>query len=127
MAEMKCPSCGGTDFVRYLVDGEFGGKVRPIPDFDSFLCLSCGRVELYVDPVVLDSVKKRKEKAERTKKEIDGIENKIVSCYMEMKRLEKEVSEGDASVTDRLAEVRKQIGELKSVKASLLFDYDPIE
>lgn len=113
--------------MRYLVDGEFGGKERPIPDFDSFLCLSCGRVELYVDPVVLDSVKKRKEKAEKTEKEIDAIEKKIVLCYMEMKRLEKEVSEGDVSVTDRLAEVRKQIGELKSVKASLLFDYDPIE
>lgn len=72
-------------------------------------------------------MKERKEKAARTKKEIDGIEKKIVSCCMEMKRLEKAVSEGDASVTDRLAEVRKQIGELKSVKASLLFDYDPIE
>lgn len=113
--------------MRYLVADEFGGKVRPIPDFDSFLCLTCGRVELYVDPFVLDSVKERKEKAERTKKEIDAIEKKIVSCYMEMKRLEKGVSEGDASVTDRLAEVKKQFGELKSVKASLLFDYDPIE
>lgn len=127
MAEMKCPSCGGTDFVRYLVADEFGGKVRPIPDFDSFLCLTCGRVELYVDPFVLDSVKELKEKSERTEKDIDRIEKRIVSCYMEMKRLEKAVSEGDASVTDRLAEVKKQIGELKSVKASLLFDYDPIE
>lgn len=127
MAEMKCPSCGGTDFVRYLVADEFGRKERPILGFDSFLCLTCGRVELYVDPGVLHSVKERKEKAERTEKEIDEIEKKIVSCYMEMKRLEKAVSEGDASVTDRLAEVKKQIGELKSVKASLLFDYDPIE
>lgn len=112
--------------MRYLVD-EFGSKVRPVPGCDSFLCLSCGRVELYVESGFLDSVKERKEKAERMKKEIDAIHKKIVLCYMEMKRLEKEVSEGDASATHRLAEVKKQFDELKSVKASLLSDYDSIE
>lgn len=113
--------------MRYNVDNEFGCKTWPISTLDSFLCLSCGHVDLFMDPGSLDRLKERKEKAEKTEKEIEEIEYKIVSCRVEMKMLERKVSEGDKTAKERVAELEEQIGELKSVKASLLFDYDPIE
>lgn len=113
--------------MRYLVGDGFGGKARPIFEFDSFVCLECGHVELYMDPGALDRFKERKEKAERTEKEIDRIENEIISCRVEMKMLERTASKEDKSVEERMAELEEQVRELKSVKASLLFDYDPIE
>ena len=102
--------------------GEFSGKVRPIPDFDSFLCLSCGCVELYVDPGALDRFKKRKEKAERTEKEIDGIEKKIVSCCMEIKRLEKAVVSSPSDNTP--AVVGQKIGDTSFEKVTAKVVYN---
>ena len=75
-----------------------------------------------VDPGALDRFKKRKEKAERTEKEIDGIEKKIVSCCMEIKRLEKAVVSSPSGTTP--AVVGQKIGDtgFEKVTAKVVYD-----
>lgn len=127
MAEMKCPSCGGTDFVRYPVDNGFNDDMRPIVSFDTFVCLACGRVEQYVGPDTLSHLIRRKENVLKAEKELTEIDRRMFKCRIEMARLEKAVAEGDKSAEERMTELEKQIGVAKDERIAILLDYDPNE
>lgn len=113
--------------MRYLVSNGSGHKETPIGGFDSFVCLSCGRVEQYVGPDTLGHLIRRKENVLKAEKELTEIDRRMFKCRIEMARLEKAVAEGDKSAEERMTELEKQIGEAKDERIAILLDYDPNE
>lgn len=123
MAEMKCPSCGGTEFVPYVLAIGMAGEYEE--QVDAFACMGCGRIEVYARKNILDRKADQIRQAQRIQEERKEIDAEIAVKEKELEELKKIIGDENQTVKnvreakEKMVEVQNRINVLRSRKSSL--------
>ena len=130
MTDMKCPSCGGTDFVPYQFAEYVISEFKP--HVDSFVCVNCGRVEFYARESDLKATvvnfKAKQEREAKLAEEKARAEEKIRGYKKELEGLKAIVNDENQTVKTvkeaqaRIIEIEKELEGLGAKKSARLWD-----
>lgn len=111
---MKCPNCGKTEFVPMDIVSILATEGRQI--VDSFVCLNCGRVELFMPKELVDKrieqirvAEERKQAEEKRKIEREKLTkrmNNLLSFLDDENHTLKELKEAQL----KLNEIQRELG-----------------
>lgn len=122
MAEMKCPSCGGTEFVPYELAIGMAGEYEE--QVDAFACMGCGRIEVYARKNILDRKVDQIRQAQRIQEERNEVDAEIAVKEKELEELKKIIGDENQTVKnvreakEKMVEVQNRINVLRSRKSS---------
>lgn len=123
MADMKCPSCGGTEFVPYGLAIGMAGEYEE--QVDAFACMGCGRIEVYAKTNILDRKVDQIRQAQRIQEERNEVDAEIAVKEKELEELKKIIGDENQTVKnvreakEKMVEVQNRINVLRSRKSSL--------
>lgn len=123
MAEMKCPSCGGTEFVPYELAIGMAGEYEE--QVDAFACMGCGRIEVYARKNILDRKADQIRQAQRNQEERKEIDAEIAAKEKELEELKKIVGDENQTVKnvreakEKMVEVQNRINVLRNRRSHL--------
>ena len=120
---MKCPSCGGTEFVPYELAIGMAGEYEE--QVDAFACMGCGRIEVYARKNILDRKADQIRQAQRIQEERKEIDAEIAAKEKELEELKKIIGDENQTVKnvreakEKMVEVQNRINVLRSRRSNL--------
>lgn len=123
MVEMKCPSCGGTEFVPYELAIGMAGEYEE--QVDAFACMGCGRIEVYARKNILDRKADQIRQAQRVQEERKEIDAEIAVKEKELEELKKIIGDENQTVKnvreakEKMVEVQNRINVLRNRRSHL--------
>lgn len=111
---MKCPNCGKTDFEQMpLYDISFATRGQAEQLVDSYVCMNCGRVELFMPQELIDRrIQQKRQEAERQKAEAER-KREGKRLRDRMQELEKFLQD-ENNTLKQLKEAKKELDEIKT-------------